>query len=193
MAMSDETLSLKDLLGMPDGGFPAEVLRAGMDEKEVDAFKSKVSGALPGMTPSAIEGAISSKLAEVMDGVDAVTLFAGAWEKYHLLSAAADKSKSGETVLVPLAEHPVKTKLHPFVEIQVGPEVIRRIEFEVTLSLKLKGITVRVQSAEIRGIEAGTCEGSAELGLGGSSLWKHDIKPIHLPGRITLRKGIPIK
>jgi hypothetical protein len=192
MAMSDETLSLKDLLGMPEGGFPPVVLRAGMDEKDVEAFKTKVSGALPGMTSSAIEGAISSKLAEVLD-IDAVTLFAGAWEKYHLLSDAADKSKSGETVLVPLAEHPVKTKLHPFVEIQVGPEVIRRIEFEVTLSLKLKGITVRVQSGEIRGIEAGTCEGSAELGLGGSSLWKHDIKPIQLPGRITLRKGIPIK
>jgi hypothetical protein len=192
MAMSDETLSLKDLLGMPEGGFPPEVLRAGMDEKDVESFKSKVSGALPGMTSSAIEGAISSKLSEVLD-IDAVTLFAGAWEKYHLLSDAADKSKSGETVLVPLADYPVKTKLHPFVEIQVGPEVIRRIEFEVTLSLKLKGITIRVQSGEIRGIEAGTCEGSAELGLGGSSLWKHDIKPIHLPGKITLRKGIPIK
>ena len=190
--MSEETLSLKDLLGMPEGGFPPEVLRAGMDEKDVESFKTKVSGALPGMTSSAIEGAISSKLSEVLD-IDAVTLFAGAWEKYHLLSDAADKSKSGETVLVPLADYPVKTKLHPFVEIQVGPEVIRRIEFEVTLSLKLKGITVRVESGEIRGIEAGTCEGSAELGLGGSSLWKHDIKPIHLPGRITLRKGIPIK
>jgi hypothetical protein len=192
MAMSDETLSLKDLLGMPEGGFPPEVLRAGMNEKDVESFKSKVSGALPGMTSSAIEGAISSKLSEVLD-IDAATLFAGAWEKYHLLSDAADKSKSGETVLVPLADYPVKTKLHPFVEIQLGPEVIRRIEFEVTLSLKLKGITVRVQSGEIRGIEAGTCEGSSELGLGGSSLWKHDIKPIHLPGRITLRKGIPIK
>jgi hypothetical protein len=193
MAMSDEALSLKDLLGMPEGGFPAEVLSAGMNEKDVESFKTKVSGALPGMTPTALEGAISSKLAEVLDGIDLVTLFAGAWEKYHLLSDAADKSKSGATVLVPLAEHPVKTKLHPYVEIQLGPEVIRRIEFEVTLSLKLKGITVRVQSGEIRGIEAGTCEGSAEVSLAASSLWKHDIKPINLPGKITLRKGIPIK
>src|SRR5207248_33550 len=122
------------------------VLRAGMDKKDVEAFKSKVAGALPGMTPSAIEGAIGSKLAEVLDGVDAMTLFAGAWEKYHLLSDAAEKSKSGQTALVPLAEHPVKTKLHPYVEIQVGPEVIRRIESEVTLSFKLKGIAVRLQS-----------------------------------------------
>jgi hypothetical protein len=191
--MSEEMLSVKDLLGMPKDGIPAETLSAGMSEKDVESFKTKVSGALPGMKWSALEGAVGSKLSEVLDGIDAVTLFAGAWEKYHLLSDAAAKSKSGETVLVPLAEHPVKTKLHPYVEIQMGPDVIKRIEFEVTLSLKLKGIAVRVQSEEIRGIEAGTCEGSAELGLADSSLWKHNITPIHLPGKITLRKGIPIK
>jgi hypothetical protein len=191
MGMSEETLSLRDLLGMPEGGFPAEVLSAGVSDDDVS--KTKITGALPGMTSSAIEGAIGSKLAEVLDGIDAVTLFAGAWEKYHLLSDAAEKSKSDATVLVPLAEHPMKTKLHPYVEIELGPDVIRRIEFEVTLSLKLKGITVRVQSGEIRGIEAGTCEGSAEIALAGSSLWKHDIKPIDLPGKIALRKGIPIK
>jgi hypothetical protein len=191
--MSEEMLSVKDLLAMPEDGIPAPTLSAGMSEKDVEAFKAKVSGALPGMKWSALEGAVGSKLSEVLDGIDAVTLFAGAWEKYHVLSDAAEKSKSGETVLVPLAEHPVKTKLHPFVEIQLGPDVIKRIEFEVTLSLKLKGITVRVQSEEIRGIEAGTCEGSAELGLAESSLWKHNIKPITLPGKITLRKGIPIR
>jgi hypothetical protein len=191
--MSDEMLSLKDLLALPESGVPAESLSAGMSEKDVESFKKTIDGALPGMKWSALEGAVGSKLAEVLDGIDAVTLFAGAWQKYHLLSDAADKSKSGATVLVPLAEHPLKTKLHPYVEIQLGPDVIKRIEFEVTLSLKLKGITVRVQSAEIRGIEAGTCEGSAELGLAASSLWKHDIKPINLPGKITLRKGIPIK
>src|SRR5205823_9978790 len=43
-------------------------------------------------------------------------------------------------------------------------EIIKRFEFELTLSLKLKAITVRIQSGEIRGIEAGTCEGSPELG-----------------------------
>jgi hypothetical protein len=191
--MSEGTLSVKDLVGLADGGFPAESLSAGMSEKDVESFKTTINGALPGMKWSALEGAVSGKLGEVLEDIDAVTLFAGAWEKYHLLSDAADKSKSGETVLVPLAEHPVKTKLHPYVEIQLGPNVIRRIEFEVTLSLKLKGITVRVQSGEIRGIEAGTCEGSAELGLAESSIWKHEIKPINLPGRITLRKGIPIK
>jgi hypothetical protein len=191
--MSEEMLSVKDLLALPGSGFPAESLSAGMSEKDVESFKKTIDGALPGMKWSALEGAVGSKLAEVLEGIDAVTLFAGAWEKYHLLSDAAEKSKSGATVLVPLAEHPLKTKLHPYVEIQLGPDVIKRIEFEVTLSLKLKGITVRVQSAEIRGIEAGTCEGSAELGLAASSIWKHDIKPINLPGKIALRKGIPIK
>jgi hypothetical protein len=189
--MPEATLSVKDLLGLPEGGFPAEVLRAGMSDEEGKSFQTRISGALKGMQMSALEAAVSSKLAEVLD-IDPVTLFAGAWEKYHLLSDAAKKSKSGETVLVPLDEHAVKSKLHPYVEIQLGPDVLRRIEFEVALSLKLKGIVVRVQSGEIRGIEAGTCEGSAEISVAESSIWKHDIKPIELPGRITMKKGIAI-
>jgi len=191
MTMPEATLSVKDLLGLPEGGFPAEVLRAGISDEEANSFKSKVSGALHGMQMSGLEAAVSSKLAEVLD-IDPVTLFAGAWEKYHLLSDAAKQSKSGETVLVPLDEHAVKSKLHPYVEIQVGPDVLRRIELEVALSLKLKGIVVRVQSGEIRGIEAGSCQGSAEISVAGSSIWKHDIKPIELPGRVALKKGIAI-
>ncbi|HEX7680304.1 MAG TPA: hypothetical protein VF713_19385 [Thermoanaerobaculia bacterium] len=189
--MPEATLSVKDLLGLPEGGFPAELLRAGISDQEVNDFKTKVTGALHGMQMSDLEAAVSSKLSEVLD-VDPVTLFAGAWEKYHLLSDAAKQSKSGETVLVPLEEHAVKSKLHPYIEIQLGPDVLRRIEFEVALSLKLKGIVVRVQSGEIRGIEAGTCEGSAEISVAESSIWKHDIKPIELPGKITLHEGIPI-
>lgn len=190
--MPEATLSVKDLLGLPEGGFPGEVLRAGISDEEANSLKTKVSGALKGMRMSGLEAAVSSKLAEVLD-IDPVTLFAGAWEKYHLLADAAKKSKSGETVLVPLDEHAVKSKLHPYVEIQLGSNVLRRIEFEVTLSLTLKGIVVRVQSGEIRGIEAGTCEGTAEISVADSSLWKHDIKPIELPGRIALKKGIAIR
>jgi hypothetical protein len=191
MTMPEATLTVKDLLGLPEGGFPAEVLRAGISDEEGKSFQTRISGALKGMQMSALEAAVSSKLAEVLD-IDPVTLFAGAWEKYHLLSDAATKSKSGETVLVPLDEHAVKWKLHPYVEIQLGPDVLRRIEFEVALSLKLKGIVVRVQSGEIRGIEAGSCEGSAEISVANSSIWKHDIKPIALPGKITMKKGIAI-
>jgi hypothetical protein len=190
--MHEATLSVKDLLGIPEQGLPAGFLTAGISDEEAISFKSKITGVLEGMQWSGLEAAAGSKFSDILDIIDPVTLFAGAWEKYKLLSDAAERSKSGQTEFVRMAEHPVTSKLHPYVEIRLGPDVIRDIQFEVTLSLKLKGIIVRVESGEIRGIEAGTCEGSAEVVVSECSIWKHDIEPINLPGKIRLRQGIPI-
>ena len=180
--MSDPCLTVRDLLDIPKG---TDVLAA-LPPDDLKSIQSSVRG----MAWSSVESAIGDSLAEALD-IDPVTLFAAAWEKYSLLADAAKQSADGGTVLVPLAEHAVKSELHPYVEIQVGA-VTRKIEFDVTLSLKLKGVVVKVESKEIRGIQAGTCEGSAELGLASRSIWKHVIKPISLPGKVTLKSGIPI-
>ncbi|HEY2091336.1 MAG TPA: hypothetical protein VGJ81_05575 [Thermoanaerobaculia bacterium] len=181
--MSEPRLSVRQLLDMPKG---TDVL-AGLPEDDLKSVRNAVKG----MEWSTVESAVGDSLAEALD-IDPITLFAAAWEKYALLSDAAKESRDGAKVLVPLAEHAVKSELHPYVEIQVGP-ITRRIEFDVTLSLKLKGVVVNVQSEEIRGIEAGTCEGTAEIGLASHSIWKHDIKPIALPGKVTLKDSIPIR
>jgi len=180
--MSDARLSVRDLLGMPAG----TDLLAGLPEDEL----KEVRGSVHGMPWSAVEAAVGDKLSEALD-IDPVTLFAAAWEKYSLLSDAAKESKDGGTVLVPMAEHEVKSELHPYVEIQLGSLPPRRIDFDLTLTLKLKGLVVKVESEEIRGIQTGTCEGSAELGLASKSLWKHDIKPVPLPGNLAVK--IPIR
>ena len=184
--MSEARLTVKQLLDMPAG---ADLLSAGIGEDQLKSLRSEVSSALQGMPWSDVEAVIGEKLSEALD-VDLVNLLAAAWEKYSLLSDAAKQSKSGETVLVPLAEHAVKSELHPYVEIQLGP-VTRKIEFDVTLSLKLKGVVVKVESEEIRAIQAGTCEGSAEIGIADHSIWKHDIKPVPLPGSVKV--AIPIR
>ena len=189
--MPEATLTVRQLLDLPPGGFPTDVLRAGIPDGEVDTFRKEVTGALQGMPISGLETAICEKLSEALE-IDPVNLLAEAWGKFSTLSDAAKQSKSGETVLVPLAEHTVKSELHPYVEIQVGV-VKKRIEFTVTLSLKLKGVVVKVASEEIRGIEAGTCEGSAEVSIKEQSIWKHDIKPIPLPGKIKIGAGIRIR
>jgi len=188
--MPEPTFSVRQLLELPAGGFPADVLRAGMPDAELKSFRTQVTSALQGMPFSGLESAVCEKFSEALE-IDPITLLAGAWEKYSLLSDAAKQSKEGETVLVPMAEHAVKSKLHPYVEIQLGA-FTKKIEFDVTLSLKLKGMVVKVQSGEIRAIEAGTCEGSAEVGIAGQSIWKHEIKPISLLGRMKLGTGIPI-
>jgi hypothetical protein len=191
--MSEAALSVKDLAGIPTGGCQGEILRAGIPGDELRIFETAVTRALPNLHLNDLEANVCGKLSEVLD-IEPVQLLAGAWEKYSLLSKAAEQSKSGGTVLVELAEYPVTSHMHPYVEIQVGPKVWT-INFDVTFSLKLKAVRVKVQSAEIRGIEAGSIEGGVEVAVEGCSppLWKHDIKPIPLPGKKDLSKGIPIR
>jgi len=185
--MADTTLSVRQLLGLPANGADAE-LRAGIPEKELDSLRAQVRKVLKGTPFSGLESAVCEKFSNILE-IDPVKLLAGAWEQYSLLSEAAKQSRSGETVLVPLAEHTVVSKLSPFVEIQAAA-FVKKIDFDVTLSLKLKGLVVNVESGEIRAIEAGTCEGSAKLGVIGMSLSEYKIKPIPLPGKLKLR--IPI-
>jgi hypothetical protein len=187
----EATLSVKDLVGIPEEGIPG-VLSAGISDEELKSLRTKITGALPGMEWSRVESAVSRKLAAILDDVEPMTLFAASWEKYRLLSDAAEKSKTRDMVLAPMEEHSVSTKLHPYIEIQVGPMVLPPIEFDVILSLTLKSVVVRVESAEIRGIEAGTVEGSAKVEVKGHSIWTYNIEPISLPGKIRLREGIPI-
>lgn len=189
--MPEPTLSVRQLLEFPEGGFPAEMLRAGIPDAELSALRTQVTSALQGMPFSGLESAVCEKLSEALE-IDPIKLFAAAWEKYSLLADAAKQSKSGETVLVPMAEHAVKSELHPYVEIQLGA-FTKKIEFDVTLSLKLKGVVVKVEAGEIRAIEAGTCEGSGEVGIADQSIWKHKIKPISLLGTMKLGTGIPIR
>jgi hypothetical protein len=190
--MAESTLSVSELLGLPAEDFPGGILRAGISSDELAAFQNRIQGALKGMPSSHLEAAVSSKLSEVLD-VDPVELIAGAWGKYKLLADAAEQSRSGETVLVPLAEHAMALELRPWIEIQLGPQILRRIDLHVTLALTLKGVIVRVETEMIRAFEAGSCEGSGEIAVSEVPVWKHEIKPIDLPGRVRLEKGIRIR
>jgi hypothetical protein len=180
--MAETAFSLRELLG-----FRAEV-RAGVPERELDSLRAQVRKALKRTPFRGLESAVSDKFAKALD-IDPVALLAQAWEKYSLLSDAAKQSRAGETVLVPMAEHTVKSTLHPYVELQAAA-AYKKVDFDVTLTLKLKGVVLKVESGEIRAIEAGTCEGSAEFGVARKSLYKHKIKPIPLPGNMKLK--IPI-
>ncbi len=185
--MPESTLSVRQLLDLPNS---TDLLRAGLPDEELKSIRN-ATAAMPWKD---VETLVGEKLSEALDHVDPIELFATAWEKYSLLTDAAEQSKSGETVLVPMAEHAVTSKIHPYVEIQIGPAK-HRIDFEVTLSLKLKGVILKVEKEEIRAIQSGTCEGSVEIAVadGGTSIWKHDIKPVPLPGTIKLGSGIRIR
>jgi hypothetical protein len=95
--MSEARLSVRQMLDFPPG---TDLLSVGLPEEDLKSVRNAVQG----MPWSEVETLVGEKLTEALD-IDPIKLLAAAWEKYSLLSDAAKQSKSGETVLVPLAEH----------------------------------------------------------------------------------------
>lgn len=189
--MPETSLTLNDMLALPVGGFPQQILTAGVSDEELSALKTRISGALKGMPWGNLEQTVCSRLSDLLNQ-DPMELISSAWEKYHVLAEAAEQSRSGETVFVPLEEHSITSELHPYVEIHLGPEMVSKIEFDVILTLQLKGLVLKIEDEKIKSVESGSCEGSGEIQVKDVSIWKHDFKPIDLPGKINLGAGIAI-
>lgn len=188
--MPEASLTLNNLLALPPNGFPKEVLTVGLNREDVTSFKNQVSGILKGVPWTHLEQTVCNKLSEILN-MDAMDLIASAWEKYQVLHESAEQSKSGETVFVPLEEHSVDLDLHPYVEVRFGQQLLKKIEFDVTMTIKLDGLVLKLENEKIVAVEAGICEGTGEVQLKNISLWKHDFDPIEL-GKISLGNGIKI-
>lgn len=188
--MPEAALTLNNLLELPASGFPKQVLTTGVSDEELMSLKKQVSGILKGVSWDHLEQTVCAKLSDALN-MNAMDLIGSAWEKYQVLRDSAEQSKSGQTVFVPLEEHSIDLELHPYVEVRFGEQLLKKIEFDVTVTIKLDGLVLKVESEKISAIEAGTCQGSGEVQIKNISLWKHDFDPIEL-GKVSLGNGIPI-
>ena len=118
-----------------------------------------------------------------------------AWKKYSEIMKYADREKYGpeEIILAPLAEHTVKSKHHPYVEVLLRDVPVGRVEFDLEFSLTLEGFVLKIQDGMIREIKTGSAKGEANLTLASVSLFKRETQSLHFPGHIPLREGILLR
>lgn len=189
--MPEFSLTLNSLLGLPEESFPSQVFTASVSQEDLNSLKGTVSSAVAGLSWEHVEQTVCAKISEQLN-CSPMEVMTDAWAKYQVLTESAKQSKDGEAVFLGLEEHSITSTLHPYVEIQLGPQVLRKIEFDVSLTLELKGLVLKIEDGKITAIEAGVCEGSGEIQVKNISIWKHEIKPIELPGKISLGDGITI-
>jgi hypothetical protein len=137
---------------------------------------------------------VAEKARDVLN-LNVVDVLAEAWKKYAEIEKYADRQKYGpeESILVPLAEHTVGSKHHPYVEILLHEKSIGRVEFDLEFSLTLEGFVLKIQDGIIREIQTGSAKGGGKLTLGTVTLLKRETKPVEFPGHIPLGQGIPLR
>ena len=137
---------------------------------------------------------VAEKASDVLN-LNVVNVLMDAWNKYAEIAKYADREKYGpeESILVPLAEHTVKSKHHPYVEILLHDAAVGRVEFDLDFSLTLEGFVLKIQDGMIREIKTGSAKGEGSLTLASATLLKRELQPLHFPGHIPLGHGIRLR
>jgi hypothetical protein len=113
-------------------------------------------------------------------------------EKSHLIVMKREKYPPEESILVPLSTHEVKSVHHPSLEIFIDDHPLGKMVFDLTVTLKLKGIILKIQDARIKKIRTGECRGTGVFKFGEIVLLKKESEDIPLPGSISLGDGIAL-
>jgi hypothetical protein len=159
----------------------------------VSLIKEKISEVAKEIKWDVAMREIVIKIVDLLD-IPIPDILTKAWRKYVSLQEYLDKSEFSpdETFLIPLAEHMIESKHHPYIEILTNDVPIGKIEFEIDVSLKLKGIILKVKNRKIKEIQTGECEGRGSVKCENHIILEKKLGEISLPGSIDLGEGISI-
>lgn len=191
--MDDGTYTLKEFFSARSKSGSPEIKSRLEKSDRIASLREKVSNSVgkPGW-PMALEE-IFKKTVDLLD-ISVLDLLVGGWDTYQGLKKYLDKEKypSTQSVLVPLAEHTVKSEHHPRIEIFINDEPVGTIGFEITLTFTARGVILLIQDGRIKEAKTGEIKAKGSLKCEGALLLEQDFRPIPLPGSVDLGDGIPI-
>jgi len=119
---------------------------------------------------------------------------AGAWNTAGKLVEYLDQEKypPNETVIVPLLKHSIQSSHHPYIEVLVDDMSMGKVHLDIVVEMVLEGFYLKIKAGKIKAIETGMCKAKGSIGIEGVTLMEEQMKPITLPGVISLGDGIEI-
>lgn len=190
---SIEDLTLKDLLALSPGDVPNPEVAVGVQSEDFRTLQKQLSVHQVPIPWSHVQSEVAGVLSATLNA-NLLTTWARAWEKYEGLMDDVERSrKSPEAVVLsPLADHSIDSTLRPYLEIFLGPKAIQKIPFQVTLTTRIKGLILGLKNARIMSLQFAECEWTGAIGVGGVTLSRPPLGKLALPGRVELKRGIPL-
>lgn len=128
---------------------------------------------------------VAEKLKDALNvGIDQILL--SAWTQHRDLVNDLEKSRQlkGETLLVPLADHTIRSTHHPAVEVMINDRRIAAFKFNANLMLRIQRAVLKVEAGEVLGVESGVWHGVGQLKCGPVTLVEHETQEFALPNRL---------
>lgn len=140
----------------------------------------------------AMTNTVADKLKDALDvGIDQILL--SAWSQHRDLVGDLEKSKKlkGETILVPLADHTIRSTHHPAVEVMVNDRRVAAFKFNANLMMRIQQAVLKVEHGEVVGVESGAWHGVGQLKCGPVTLVEHETKEFTLARTLGQRQEKP--
>ncbi len=191
--MSSSEITLNRLFSVNETELSEENRSVLESKKSISILKEKLSKRASGIRWPVALSEITKKIEDLLD-ISVTDIMVSAWKKYGELQKYADSKlySPDETFLVSLTEHTIKSEHHPHVEVLVNEKSIGKIHFDVSISLSLKGIILKIKGGRIQEILTGSCKGKGTVKCENHLLMEKRTKDMPLPGSINLGEGVPI-
>ena len=135
---------------------------------------------------------VADKLKDALDvGIKQILL--SAWSQHRDLVNDLERSRKlkGETILVPLADHTIRSTHHPAVEVMVNDRRVAAFKFNANLMMRIQRAVLKVEAGEVVGVESGAWHGVGQLKCGPVTLVEHETKEFALPKTLDQRPEQP--
>lgn len=161
--------------------------------KGMEALKEKIQKESTAIKWPVALNEITKKVGDLLN-ISVIDIILKAWNKYRELLKYTDKEKypPDMSVLVPLAEHTIKSEHKPYLEILINEKPAGKIDFNINISLTLKGMILKIQDGKIKEIKTGSCKGKGNVKLEDFVIMERETDSISLPGSINLGEGVAI-
>jgi hypothetical protein len=186
-------LTLQRIFAGDEGRLPKKWRKQLERQEGLAAVRRKIKdGRIPGLWESTRDE-VFRKTEELLK-ISLLDVAPRAWAQARELARYRDPERypPEKSSIVPLAEHKIRSRHQPHLEIRINEQPAGRISFEIQIRLALKGLRLHIQAGRIKRIDTGECRVEGSLSCEGHLLARQASRRLELPGSLDLGEGIEI-
>jgi hypothetical protein len=153
---------------------------------------AKLSSWVQAMKLEAVQQPLGARVVGFLQD-DAVGIFAGAWNLCKELKDCAQETREHPgQASVTLTQHEFSYAMDPSVEVLADKVRFGKFDFEVRVSCLVTALVLVLEKGCVTAVTAGTCDGKASIALAGQEIWQRELVHVNLPGRLSLKRPVPL-
>jgi hypothetical protein len=102
------------------------------------------------------------------------------------------KYRADDTIVLTLADHTLTSEHRPRIEITLDGREVGHVQFQIRLTLTLKGVILKIRGGHIQEFSAGTAKGHLTVSCEGLKLYEADTATFEFPNVVLTTEPVPI-